>query len=693
MKKILFIIILAGLYHCSPVEKNKTQLIGPQEVNMQTDRLTPEVLWSFGRIGEIAVSPDGNTIAYTVTYYSVAENKSNTEIFSISTDGSGKKQLTYTPEKESNLEWSADGKKIYFISYANGSSQVWQMNADGSKMKQISDYDGDIQLFKFSPDGTNILFVAEVKTGKTVADVYPDLPNANALVIDDLMYRHWDTWEDDKSNHIFIAGMSNENIGKATDIMPGEPYDTPLLPFGGPEEISWNHNGTAIAYTCKKTTGKAYTLTTNSDIYIYDLKSGKTINFTDGMKGYDRAPVFSPDGNFMAWLSMEREGFEADKDRIFIADLNTGQKTDYSTGFDYSAQNLLFTPDSKTLVFIAGVQATFQIYSLNLETRTISPITSGLHDYHSVALANGCYIGSKVSMIKPAEIYRIDPASGQETELSFENKHILDKLAAATIEKRMVKTADNKEMLTWVILPPHFDASKKYPALLYCEGGPQSPVSQFWSYRWNFSIMAANDYVIVAPCRRGVTTMGQAWTDAISKDHGGMEMKDLLAAIDQVKKEPFIDDQRLGAIGASYGGYSVFWLAGNHQKRFKAFIAHCGVFNSEMEYMTTDEMFFDDWEMGGAPWEKDNKIAARSYASSPHLFVKNWDTPIMIIHGGRDFRIPYTQGMAAFNTAQLLGIPSRFLFFPEENHWVLKPQNGILWQRNFFDWLDRWLKK
>ncbi|HNS31318.1 MAG TPA: S9 family peptidase, partial [Tenuifilaceae bacterium] len=538
-----------------------------------------------------------------------------------------------------------------------------------------------------------ILFISDVKIDKATVDIYPDLPKASGMIIEDLMYRHWDTWEDGSYSHIFVADFMDGKVANAIDIMPGEPYDTPLKPFGGMEEIAWTPCGKGIAYTCKKLTGKEFPFSTNSDIYLYRIETGETTNLTEGMPGYDKQPLFSPQGDLMVWVSMERAGFEADKERLFVMNMTTGEKTYMTPDFDYSVSNMQWTPDGKAMYFIAGVEATHQIFRIDMESAEIKPVTKGLHDYHSVALAGNALIGDKVSITSPAEIFSIEPSTGAEEQVSFINKDILDQLTMPTVERRWVKSTDGKMVHTWVILPPNFDRSKKYPALLYCEGGPQSPLSQFWSYRWNFSIMASNGYVVVAPSRRGTLTFGQEWTDQISKDHGGQEMRDLLAAIDEVKKEPWVDETHLGAIGASYGGYTVFWLAGHHNKRFKAFIAHCGVFHSEMEYLTTEEMFFDQWEMGGAPWETDNRIAMKSFEQSPHKFVKKWDTPILIIHGGNDFRIPYTQGMAAFNAAQMLGVPSKFLFFPDETHWVLKPQNGILWQREFKGWLDRWLKE
>ena len=693
MKRISlwFMLIVLLAVSCNTKQQSSEQIIGPSSIKVENGTLTPEVLWALGRLGQVAVSPNGQQIAYTVTYYSVEQNRSNSEVFIMNTDGSNNKQITKTSAHEFNLAWVTDSK-LAFISTEGETAQIWTMDTKGNNRRQVSNFPSDINGFSISPKGDKVFFISEVKVDKTTEDIYPDLPKASGMMYDDLMYRHWDTWEDGYYSHIFVADFTGEKVANPVDIMASEPYDSPLMPFGGMEEIAWAPCGKSIAYTCKKLTGKEYSFSTNSDIYLYNIEKAETQNLTEGMMGYDKQPVFSPSGDRMIWLSMERAGFEADKERVFVMDMATGEKTYLTPDFDYSPSNIQWTADGKSIYFVAGVEATHQIYKMDMATREIKAITEGLHDYHSVAIAGDMLIGDKVSMISPAEIFSINPVTGEQKKISAINDHIINQLTMPTVERRWVKSSDGKMVHTWVILPPNFDQTKKYPALLYCEGGPQSAVSQFWSYRWNFSIMASNGYVVVAPARRGSLTFGQAWTDEISKDHGGQEMRDLLAAIDEVKQEPWVDGDRLGAIGASYGGYTVFWLAGNHNKRFKAFISHCGVFHSEMEYMTPEEMFFDQWEMGGAPWETENKVAMNSYKHSAHNFVKNWDTPILVIHGGKDFRIPYTQGMAAFNSAQMLGVPSKFLFFPDENHWVLKPQNGILWQREFKAWLDKWLK-
>jgi len=605
-------------------------------------------------------------------------------------DGSDVVQLTHSPKSEFNALWRPDGKKIGFLSSASGSVQLWEINTDGTGLQKISDIEEGVSGFSYAPDMSHILFIKEVCIDNPFAELYEGLPDASGRINTDLMYRHWDHWVDSYS-HIFIAEYSDEGIADIKDIMDGEPWGSPLSPFGGMEQICWGPDGKTIAYTSKKKTGKEYSTSTNSDIYLYELESGKTKNISEGMMGFDMAPVYSPDGSKIAWESMERDGYESDQTRLIVYDIATGETTNFSKEFDQNAGGFAWNGNEE-IFFISAHLGSYEIFALDMGSGTFRQITEGIHNYRSVAFAGEMLIATRQSMSMPTEVFAVNPEDGSDTQISFVNKELLDKITMGKVEKRWIKTTDNKDMLTWVIYPPHFDPSKKYPALLYCQGGPQSMVSQFWSYRWNFQMMAANGYIIVAPNRRGVPGFGQAWNEQISGDYGGQNMKDYLSAIDEVSKEPFIDNDRLGAIGASYGGFSVFWLAGNHDKRFKAFISHDGMFNFESQYLETEEMWFADWDLGGAFWEKDNKVAMNSYANSPHKFIDKWDTPILIIHGELDYRITYTQGMSAFNAAVLRGVPAEFLFFPDENHWVLSPQNGILWQRTFYDWLDKWLK-
>jgi len=684
------LILITLIISCSGEKTVKTKIGNPVDtLQLSSEIMTPEVLWSFGRVGSVQLSPDQKTIAFGVSFYNIGQNSGNSEIFTMSAEGDEATNITNTKSGEYSFQWRPDGKKIGFLSTEDGSLQLWEMNPDGTNRKQISSVEGGINGFKYSPDQQKILFIKDVKLDQTVNDLHPDLPKAEARIETDLMYRHWDKWHDYTYSHIFVADYDGTSITNATDIMEGERYDSPMEPFGGMEQINWSPDSKKVAYTCKKMTGKEYALSTNSEIYVYDLDTKKTINLTGGLMGYDQNPVYSPNGEMIAWESMERDGYEADKNRLFILDFATGERKDYTANFDQNVHSLVWADDSKSIYFTSDYHARFQIYNLNVDNGKIKQITEGTHNYLSVIPGKEKLIGAKQSMSMPTEIFAIDPETGEENQLSFINKNLLDQLKFGNVEERWIKTTDNKDMLVWVIYPPNFDPEKKYPTLLYCQGGPQSSVSQFFSYRWNFQMMAANDYIIVAPNRRGLPSFGQEWNEQISGDYGGQNMKDYFSAIDALAKEPFVDENNLGAVGASYGGFSVFWIAGNHDGRFDAFIAHDGIFNFESMYLQTEEMFFVNWDYGGPYWDKSTK---KTYDNSPHKFVDQWGTPIMVVHGEKDFRIAYTQGMSAFNAAQLRGIPSKFLFFPNENHWVLRPQNGILWQREFFSWLDKWLK-
>ena len=672
-------------------------LIERSDIKIEGKRMTPEALWAMGRIGSVAVSPDEKQIAYSVAYYSVPENKSNNELFVMNADGSSNRQITRDSWQESQPVWIKDGKKIAFLCNESGSSQVWEMNPDGTERKQLTRYEGDIEGFAFSPDGKKLLFIAQVKTVQSTADKHPDLPKATGIIVTDLMYKHWDEWVT-TAPHPFVADFDGNGISNVQDILDGEPYESPMKPWGGIEQLAWSPASDKVAYTCRKKTGLAYAVSTNSDIYIYDLATGKTENITEENKGYDTNPQYSPDGKYIAWQSMERDGYEADLNRLFVMNLATGEKRFVSRAFESNVDAFLWNKDSQSIYFIGVWHGETQIYNIGLaDNDSLNRLTDGMHDYTSLALCGDKLIAKRHSMSMGDEIYAVNNtrsgnAFAKTEQLTFENKQIYDQLEMGKVEARWMTTTDGKQMLTWVIYPPQFDPNKKYPTLLFCEGGPQSPVSQFWSYRWNFQIMAANDYIIVAPNRRGLPGFGVEWNEAISGDYGGQCMKDYFTAIDEMAKEPFVDKDRLGCVGASFGGFSVYWLAGHHDKRFKAFIAHDGIFNMEMQYLETEEKWFANWDMGGAYWEKDNATAQRTFANSPHLFVDKWDTPILCIHGEKDFRILANQAMAAFDAAVMRGVPAELLIYPDENHWVLKPQNGVLWQRTFFEWLDKWLK-
>lgn len=693
MKKIIVLFIaLIFAFSCNYLHKPTEYPLHP-EVDIQNlpQTMTAEVLWMLGRVSDPQVSPNGEKILYGVTWYNAEDNSGKRDLYLASVNDPGNvTRITMSDISEFNARWRPDGKRIgYLAPNDSGIVQIWEMDLDGSNIKILTGFKESVTGFEYSPDGSRVLYTMEVKLDQTPNDIHPDLPKANAFIADNLMYRHWDSWHNYKYSHIFYSDYNSQGIRSGVDIMEDERYDSPMKPFGGMEQIAWSPDGSKIAYTCKKLSGLDYTTSTNSEIYLYDINNGKTENLSRaGFDGYDHNPVFSPDGENVAWRSMETPGFESDKRRIIVYSFKDGVTKDLSRNFDQNADHFVWSNSSNTIYFISGINATYQIYSIDTYSLEIKQITEGHHNFTSLAKAGDHLIAGKMTHSMPVEIFAVN-INGTETQLTTTNNHILDNIIPARSEERWIETTDGKMMHTWVIYPPNFDSLKSYPTLLYCQGGPQSAVSQFFSFRWNFQMMAANNYIIVAPNRRGVPTFGQEWNDQISGDYGGQNMKDYLAAIDTVAKEAFVNENRLGAVGASYGGFSVFWLAGNHDGRFKAFISHCGMFNLESMYGSTEEYFFVNYDFQGAYWEPE---AAKTYGSSPHRFIKNWNTPIMVIHGANDFRIPYTESLQAFNSAQLRKIPSKLLFFPDESHFVLKPQNSILWQREFFKWLDMWLK-
>lgn len=676
----------------------ETDIIDRPDFKSATGIFDIDALEALGRVSEPRVSPDGKRVLFGVSYESVPQNKSNRDLYVMNIDGTGVTRITKTAQSENSAVWIDNGTRIAFVYAEKGSSpQLWVMNADGTERHAATNIEGGIEGFLFSPDQSKVVLIRTVKYNRTASDIYPDLPKATGRVIDDLMYKHWDTWVTEIP-HPFIGAFDGQTVTDLKDIMEGEPYEAPMRPFGGVESFAWSPDSKILVYTSRKKTGMEYALSTNSDLYAYNLTTGTTTNLTEGMMGYDTNPAFSPDGRYMAWLSMERDGYEADKNRLFIRDNATGQKTDLTSDWDYTIEEFVWNPNGKNIWFIAYHQGVAPIFNMEVATHKVTTVAEGLYDYTTLApIDNKTIVTMRHSMLRPNEIYRIGPKTKkgvkEDVALTDINGDIFAQLTMPTIEAKKVPTTDGKEMLTWVIYPPKFDASQKYPAILYCQGGPQSAVSQFWSYRWNFALMASNGYIMIAPNRRGVPGFGTEWEEQISKDYPGQNMRDYLSAVDYMKaNEPAIDPARIGATGASYGGFSVYWLAGNHDKRFAALLAHAGIFNTEAQYLETEEMWFANWDMGGAFWDKDNAVAQRTFATSPHRFVDRWDTPIMISHGEKDYRILASQGMAAFNAAKMRGIPAEMVIFPDENHWILKPQNAVMWQRLFFRWFDRWLK-
>ena len=692
---VLAAAVVAFIVMNTSKEQNKVN-IGRSDIRIENGRLTPESLWAMGRIGDVAVSPDGSKTAYQVSYYSVQENASHTVIYMMNSDGSDVRLLTKSAASEHSPAW-LDNDHIAFLTAKNGVQQIFSMDAGGRHRKQLSFSDKDIEGFLFSPDLKHVLTVMSVPNPLVKEQQYEDLPKASGMIADDLMFRHWDSWTTSLP-HPFISEFDGNKVGdKAVDLLENEPYESPMLPFGGMEEFDWSPDGKSLAYTCRKKAGAEYTKSTDSDIYLYYIESGKTVNLCkiagdqDRNLGYDINPRFNSDGRFIAWQSMERDGYESDINRLYVMDLEDNSKWSVSESFDSNVDDFMWAQDKDYLFFIGSWQGRMSLFQVDLSGNLIS-INDDACDYNSLVWTdNKSLIVTRQSMRFATEIYSVDVRRGLAEKISHENDHIFAQLENIKVEARAVKTTDGKDMLTWVVFPPEFDETKKYPVLLFCEGGPQSMVSQFWSYRWNFRIMADQGYIVVAPNRRGLPGFGKKWLEQISGDYGGQCMKDLLSAIDDIAQEPYVDKDRMGCVGASFGGYSVYWLAGNHDGRFKCFIAHDGIFNLEQQYLETEEMWFPQWDLGGPYWEKNN-VTANTYAASPHLFADKCDTPILCIHGEKDYRILYSQAVSAFQAARLRGVPAELLLFPDENHWVLKPQNGILWQRTYFNWLDKWLK-
>ncbi len=688
MKRSPFLLMIAVILlsvSCrqkEPVVRDETK---PVQINNQLTEeeksggvMTPEILWKFGRLGTFALSPDGLTVLYTVTSIDVQSEARETNIFKISSAGGDPQQLTTAGGN--SPQWFDNGGRIAFVR----GTDLFTMKADGSEQMRVEGI-GVFEAFRISPDSKAIFFTRRVKLDQTANEKH-HLPNANVRIIDDLMYRHWNTWSDYSYSHIFTASFNGSEVLDEKDIMEGQKFESPDAPYYDDGEIAWSPDGKYIAYTTKRLTGKDYSLSTNSDIYLYELNSGKEINISEGNRGYDRYPVFSPDGTKIAFQSMERDGYESDLDRLFVYDIRARKRTWLSKGFEFDIESINWA-DDQNILFTCSYLGTAQIFRINTGDAKIIKITEGVHDLGPISIKSGTLVAGIVSMSMAPELSVVDVNTGAVKQLTSINKQIYEAVKMGKVEERYIKTKDNMDLQMWIVYPPDFDPSKKYPALLFCNGGPQTPVSQFWSYRWNFQMMASQGYIVFAPNRRGNSGFGQAWKEQISGDYGGLNMQDYLDATDAMANEPFVNANKLGAVGASYGGFSVFYLAGIHGGRFQTFISHCGTFNFTSWYGSTEELWFPNKDLEGPYW-----INPKSYSYSPHLRVEEWDTPILIITGANDFRIPYTQSLEAFQAAQLLNIPTKLLFFEDETHFVLKPQNAIIWQREFFEWLDQYLK-
>jgi len=662
-----------------PVQEKTTQVNNTLTAEEKAGGLmTPEILWKFRRMGTFSLSPDGTSVLYTATDIDVKTETRITNIYKVSVADGVTTRLT--TDGGNSPQWINNGKSIAFVS----KGALFTMNPDGSEQKSVSGL-SDFEIFSVSPDGNKIYFTRRVKIDQTANEKH-NLPKANVRIINDLMYRHWNSWSDYSYSHIFVASFNGSEVSGIKDIMEGQRYESPTSPYFDETEISWSPDGKYIAYSSKRLNGVADARSTNSDIYLYDLKTSEELNITDGNRGYDKYPVFSPDGSKIAYQSMERDGYEADLDRLFIYDIKEKKRQWLTKGWNFDVENINWS-DDQNLFFTCAYLGTTQIFKTSISGKGVDKITEGIHDLGPLNLKSGVMVSGIQSMSMASEIAVVDTKTGALSQITKLNKDIYDNVKMGKVEERYIRTKDSKDMQMWVIYPPDFDPSKKYPALLFCKGGPQGPLGQSWSYRWNYQLMAAKGYIVIAPNRRGNSGFGQDWKEQISGDYGGSNIQDYLDATDAMAKESFVDKEKLGAVGASYGGYSVFYLAGMHGGRFKAFISHCGMFNFTSWYGSTEELWFPDKDIEGPYWN-----TPASYKFSPHQMVDNWDTPILIITGANDFRIPYTQSLEAFQAAQLKGVPSRLLFFEDEYHFVTKPHNAIIWQREFFEWLDTYLK-
>ena len=711
MKKIILIMAIAavGLGSC---EKRPQPLMidnALTDAEIAAGVLTPEVMWKMSRAGGATLSPDGRTLLYQQTDYSMAENRGVTTLHTEALDTKQVADLTDGSSNNLAARWSADGKTIYFLSDRSGSMQVWAMDASGGNVRRLSDFDRDVEGFGISPRGDKAWYVQRIPVAaRRSSEIHKDMDKSKARIYDDLMVRHWDYWDEGEHMHLFVGDFGPEGMKPGVDIIGADAaWDVPLAPYFDMAEIAWNHAGTMLAYTCKPLAGTAYAVSTDSDIFVYDVASGLTQNIckptnvntgekigalSDNLPGYDKYPVWSPDDRKIAFLSQRRAGNESDKSRLFLYDCATAEMCDLTEDFDYNAMNVVWENNDR-IWFIAPIEATHQICRVETVDGEVEVVTRGDHDITAFTMAAGVIVAELSTISTDTEFYTVDPADGTLTQISGINRAIYDHIRMGEVQKRWVETTDGKQMLTWVILPPDFDPAKKYPTLLYCQGGPQSVVSNGWSYRWNYQLMAAQGYIVVAPNRRGLPSFGQEWLDQISGDYSGQNIRDYLSAIDDVAREPWADRDRMGCVGASYGGYSVYFLAGCHEKRFKAFIAHCGIFDFDSMYGETEELWFVNNDYGGSYWDTANATAMRSYANSPHKFVERWDTPILIFTGERDYRIPYTQSLEAFTAARVRGIPARLVEFQDEAHQVFKPQNSMVWNREFFAWLDKYVKQ
>jgi dipeptidyl aminopeptidase/acylaminoacyl peptidase len=704
IKKITLSMMLMALVLVSCEKPESTQEAQPtkeapaqktESMDLGQRNFSAKDLYSCKRIGDVQLSPDGQWIVYVLSTPSIEDNKLYKDLYLLKSDGSETKQITDDKFADYNPRWSNDGKELAFISTRKDDTpQIFIYNIGSGVYTQVTNSDMDacadgIGNMGWSPDNSKFFFTADVKVSEGLSDMYPELKKAEVRIYDKVPARHWDHWVDNKASHLFVI---DRNGGKPKDMMEGEIWETPLSPFGGVEEIAWSPDGKEITYTSKKLAGSEFVETTNSDLYSVNLETGKTVNITKGMEGFDKAPNYSPDGKWIAFHSQERGGFESDKIRLMLFNRETKEISELTKNLDQWVMGETWSSDSKNVYLNATDSGTVKLFKFDLEGNW-EYVAKDLYNYHAPSITpdSKTIIVAKESMKEPTDIYAINSETLEQTQLTAVNEELMANVNDVTVTQRWVKAKDGKMIHTWVLLPPNFDETKKYPMITYCQGGPQSMIGQRFHYRWNYFMMASEGYVVMLPNRRGLPGFGQDWNDAISQDWAGMPMQDILSCTDAVAAEPWVNNDALSAVGASAGGYAVFWLAGNHEGRFKSFIAHCGVFNLTSMYGSTEELWFTNWENGGPYWDKKNSDYYVKH--SPHTYVNNWDTPILIITGENDFRVPYTQSLEAYQVAQAKGIESQLMVFPKESHFVAHPQEFIVWNTQFFKWLDKYCKK
>ncbi|MBQ6955099.1 MAG: prolyl oligopeptidase family serine peptidase [Bacteroidales bacterium] len=699
-KTIIALASLALVCACSKQKKDESteKVVERPEIQVQNGQFTPDVMWALGKMGEYTVSPDGSKLAYTLTYYDMQENKGNAELYVMPTAGGEATRLTVTAQSEFSPVWRDDNTLLF----CRG-NEMRSIDIDSKAETLVATFENGIEGFKLSPDGKQVVYITDlpVKRAADVEPLFAGLDKTTGRINEDLMYRHWDNWVDEYPQ-IFLADLDETLDIENSIAIIDSTFECPMRPWGGVEQFNFSPDGKQIVYTCRKKTGKDYAMSTNSDIYLFTIADKSTVNISKGIMGYDQNPVFSHDGTKIAWESMERDGYESDKLRLMVYDVANGTRIDYTDGFDYGVSGITWTDDDKELLAVVMYRGMNEIFAFNVANSSKRQITHGYHDINGFQLCGDKIYANQVSISYPATVYTYNLSDDMKegTKLTTFNDDILAQVRMGKVEEHWIKSSDGQEMLTWLIYPYDYDSTKVYPALLFCEGGPQTMVSQFWSTRWNFQVMSGAGYFVIAPNRHGVPGFGQAWCEEISGDYGGLCMKDYMLATDYFADNMRqIDRERIGACGASFGGYSIYWLAGhnygvkgyNEGRRFKAFLAHNGMFNFEQQSLETEELWFTNWDLGGPYWANTPQTK-KSYSNSPHLFVDKWNTPLCVVHSEFDFRIVASQGMAAYNAAKIRGLDARYLYFPDETNWVLRPQNSLLWHRNFIDWFDRNLK-